>query len=784
MKAIKPAMFPRLWNRLDKYVFSEVHPPFLMAMLIYNGIFFIQTFTKIAGMASEIHLPFSLFLFLFLSHVPEILYITLPISFLFASQAAFSRMSSDSEIIAPLSTGISFWRMNRPILAYGLFLTFFSLILANWLEPNMAQLSDKKYQDFVRSHAIPNLTPGVITTLGKKDVLYVDRKVDQTLLDLIYISHGEDEEKVTFAEEAEFVNEGLSGWTLELKNASIKSFSNNAERSVETINYERLKRDFPNSKVKRTTLFEKPESKMDSLSLFKMMKSNDDKTSRYEVEFFRRIWLSVTCLIFALYAAPLAAKHSRLGSGSSFGVSLFLITLFMFMFQAGEGLASAGTLFPSIAMSLTPLLFLGLGLFLQIGKHRGWSHVTQKWKDHWKTFLFRLKKMFLRFKLKSFFKKIEFKKSKRAAYTARFPTKIDRYITRFFLKTYFLVQLSVITLISLIEYTQISSFVKKNHIDTPMVLKYLAFRIPEVFDMTVFFCLLITVLVVFALMSKNQEITAIRAGGGSLQRLCLPLILIGIFASINSFYMENLVVPWSNRNSFNLRNLIKNKEPSLFTKDVWIKTGKDELLNFKFFDRNTRTLHDSVTYTIDPGALGLKARAKYSQIQFTYKDGWINQVDAPEWLFLVNESGEESMSRQTIQKGDFVPVGLDLSDLEQKKRRPSEFSIPQLREYFHYLQARGYNANQFYTELLAKMAQPFLPFIMMLLAMPMGFQFGRRGSFYSLGLGIMTGLVFWVCFELFKNLGASGTIPPNFAAWSVISVFSIVAIYRFVRMGQ
>ena len=49
-------MKTRLWNRFDSYLFSEVHMPFLMAMLVYNGIFFIRIFSEIAQLGGDVEL--------------------------------------------------------------------------------------------------------------------------------------------------------------------------------------------------------------------------------------------------------------------------------------------------------------------------------------------------------------------------------------------------------------------------------------------------------------------------------------------------------------------------------------------------------------------------------------------------------------------------------------------------------------------------------------------------------------------------------------------------------
>jgi len=783
MRRIKPAAFPGIWNRLDRYIFGEVHPPFLMAMLIYNGIFFINTFTKITSLAGDIQLPFHLFLFLFLSYIPEILYLTLPISFLFASQAAFARMSADSEIIAPLSTGVSFWRMNRPIIAYGLLLTVFSFILTNWLAPNMAKLADHKYRTFIKSHAIPSLTPGVITTMGKSDILYVDQVIDHTLMDLIFISHNGEEEQITTAKDAEFINKGDEGWSLILNQGNIKSFSKNASRAVQTTQYRHLERDFPRKKFGKNSLFAGEGQQLSSLDLYRQTWSKGDFLSERAIDLAKRVWLPFSCLIFSFFAAPLSAKHSRLGSGNSFGISLILIVSYLLFFKTGSEMAYSHTLYPLLAISATPLLYLLIGFILQIGKHRGWGRKTQKLKDAWLNILDGIKKQIFRIPRKFTNRKAQLKKGRRAAYTLRFPTKIDLYVTKFFFKTWLLIQLSVTMLILLVEYTQISPFAKKNHIDSGTVFQYLGFKIPELTDTTIFFCLLISVLVVFAIMSKHQEITAIRAGGGSLQRVCLPLIIFGLLASVNSFYMEDVLMPWSNRNAFRLRHFIKHKEATLFTHDVWMKTGPDHLLNFKYFERDSLTLYNTIAYSLSPETHTLNKRTQYPEIKYSYQHGWINRKNADSWIFQKTNE-DEDMRKTVVPRGEPVELGVDLKDLEQKKRDPREFSISQLKEYYQYLHDMGFQSQQYYTEMLAKMAQPFLPFIMMLLAMPMGFQFGRKGSVYSMGIGILTGLSFWALFELFKGMGASGILPPPLAAWGVISVFSVVAIWRFLRMGD
>jgi lipopolysaccharide export LptBFGC system permease protein LptF len=75
-----------------------------------------------------------------------------------------------------------------------------------------------------------------------------------------------------------------------------------------------------------------------------------------------------------------------------------------------------------------------------------------------------------------------------------------------------------------------------------------------------------------------------------------------------------------------------------------------------------------------------------------------------------------------------------------------------------------------------------MPLVMMILAMPLGFQFGRKGTLYGLATGLVGGLSFLGLFELVKQLGATGIINPVAAGWSVVVVFGSLALYRFINM--
>lgn len=109
----------------------------------------------------------------------------------------------------------------------------------------------------------------------------------------------------------------------------------------------------------------------------------------YQVEIEKKFALSVACLVFVLFGAPVALRFPRGGVGLSIGVSLGVFSLYYVGLIAGESLADRGTLSPFLAMWGTNLVFTvaGLALWRGVGRERvsgrgNWFAETwERWRD-------------------------------------------------------------------------------------------------------------------------------------------------------------------------------------------------------------------------------------------------------------------------------------------------------------------------------------------------------------------------------------------------------------------
>src|SRR2546425_4257748 len=93
------------------------------------------------------------------------------------------------------------------------------------------------------------------------------------------------------------------------------------------------------------------------------------------------------------------------------------------------------------------------------------------------------------------------------------------------------------------------------------VLEYYAVRTPELIVIIMPVALLLALLYTLTNLGRHQEITAIRAAGVSLWRLCLPYLAVGFFASLFLFALNELWVPDSAEATERIRSRHQTPKP-------------------------------------------------------------------------------------------------------------------------------------------------------------------------------------------------------------------------------
>src|SRR6266542_2719721 len=105
------------------YVLQSALPYVLLALALLTAILFTQQTGRFAELALYNDLPLSLAAQIAAALLPNVLILTLPVAVLAGIIIGFSRMGSDSEIIAIRAAGVGTWSLLWPALLIGLLAT-------------------------------------------------------------------------------------------------------------------------------------------------------------------------------------------------------------------------------------------------------------------------------------------------------------------------------------------------------------------------------------------------------------------------------------------------------------------------------------------------------------------------------------------------------------------------------------------------------------------------------------------------------------------------------------
>ena len=353
----------------------ELIPPLLFGVAAFTVLFVAGGYlAKLTNLLVQ-GVQAGIVLRLFLLYLPTVIVMTLPMSVLLAVLLSFSRLSSDSEIVALWAGGISLKRLLVPVLALAFAVTVLSFVTSEWLAPRTHRQSSDLMEQ-LRGNAAVTQKPFIISDL------------EQDRYNAIVI-----------------VNKGISPGTKELRDVTIFSgFTDSgpevymrAERAQwEGGNDWRLfngmwQRIGPGGTVRNSfsglesktiklgrTPDEVAEEQRDTDDLtfrqlahrIQRMRAAKADTRELEVDLFNRFAVPLASVVFALLAAPLGMRPHRGGSAMGFGLSVALIFGYWTLWSYSSALAKSGHLSPIAGSFLADLVFLAVGAALLVRASR------------------------------------------------------------------------------------------------------------------------------------------------------------------------------------------------------------------------------------------------------------------------------------------------------------------------------------------------------------------------------------------------------------------------------
>lgn len=311
-----------------------------------------------------------------------------------------------------------------------------------------------------------------------------------------------------------------------------------------------------------------------------------------------------------------------------------------------------------------------------------------------------------------------------------------------------------------------------------VVLQIFICQLPRVIIFALPMAMIFGSVMTIANMSGTGELVAVRAGGASLWRLAMPILVTGFVVSLADVALHEVISPASLDAAWRVQ-VTQIKKMRSFEDLHWsIPSGKPRLRVWaERFDPHRGVLTN----------LLIEERRGQEWVTF-----WAREADwsGRTWLLhdvvitTVDKRGYQSRTRVDARIYD---IGKDPDELEDRPVKLDEMSLAQLQQQFAKLMRFGATRpeiTQVIQYMNTELAKPWIPFFFAFVGIPLGMRPTRASTGIGLGLSLVIALAYYVLFHSMHLVGQQGAVPPAVAAWLPNGILFATGMVLFTNAGR
>jgi LPS export ABC transporter permease LptF/LPS export ABC transporter permease LptG len=763
---------------LTRYILKEIFSHSLLGLFVFTFVIFVRHIDRLLELVVRHSLaPQSIFA-LFLLPVPGILVLTIPMSVLVGTLIGLSRMSADGEVIAARASGIGLAQFVRPVMVIALC----GWALASWmslfLAPDSARKLHRMEQEITTSEVPYEIQPRVFLEQFPNLLLYLqDVAGSRSHWSGVFIADTtqRDAPKVTLAESGMLVNDpNVRRLTLHLERGTTHEIDAEHPERYSIASFTDTDIPIP---------LERGEGPLPdwraplALSLKELLAPTPDPTERQaaRVELHYRFALPVASLVLALVGVPLGLSTRKGGKAVGVVLTIILVFLYYIIMAFGLSFSKQGRLNPAVGLWLANACFgvAGALMLFHLRRVRRRAQFIQDWlEDRWRRWHERRRHQPQPARAGA-------APDPRAA-GERFFQILDLYILRQG-AFYFLILLVTFTgIYAIFDFFQLLGDIVRNHVPVRVVFDYYRFLTPQIVYLMLPMSVLVATLVNFGLLTKTNQITAIKSAGISVYRASLPVLVMGGILSVGMYILGDYYLPQTNQRQDALRNRIKGKPPQTFYRPdrQWIFGQANRIYNHRFFDPDRNVFADLSVFEFNPQTFRLTRRIYASRAfweppihGWVLENGWVRNLD-----------GDRVTSYMPFSVAKFDELTEGPTYFKKEVKPSAQMSAWELRRYINELAQSGFDVVRLSVQLYRKFSYPLIAFVVTLIAIPFSFTMGRKGAISGIALSIAIAIVYWSASSLFEAMGNLHELPPLVAAWSPDVLFGLGGVYLLLRV--
>jgi lipopolysaccharide export system permease protein len=364
---------------LDRYLLTQLLMPFLFGVGAFSSIgVSVGALFDLIRKITTVNLPLDIAAQVFFLQIPMYISYALPMSTLLATLMMFSRLSTDSELIALRSAGISSYRLVLPAVMLSFMITGASFAFneaivpaANYRATNtLATALKEDTKKFQEKNILSQEYTDIKTATGAREkvlsrIFYANEFNGDQLTGLTVLDFSQGNLTQIISAKAAKWEVGKGRWRFTDGTIYVVapdgSYRNIFKFDQQEIQLPRTPLDLANQKQDWMEM-----NITELRSAFRLADDSGDQkqADKMRLRIQQKLATPFVCLVFGLIGSTLGMRPQRSGKGTSFALSILIIFAYYLMLFICDSLGLLTILSPYVAAWLPTVTGLGVGMFL------------------------------------------------------------------------------------------------------------------------------------------------------------------------------------------------------------------------------------------------------------------------------------------------------------------------------------------------------------------------------------------------------------------------------------
>lgn len=346
---------------LDRYIIRQFLVTSVFSMLAVTVIFVVIDALEKLDNFIDRQAAFGIIVAYYFYFIPEIIKLITPVALLLASLFVTARMSTQNELTAMKSSGISLYRIMVPYLLLAFVVTGFSVYFNGWVVPlaNKEKLDiermflSRNVMNASRANLYLQVSPTRIISIG----FYDDYNSHATRVSIQDFSDADATVVVGRVDAASMVWDSTArGWIL--REGIRRWFTDGKERLEHFRTHPAGSLHFTPDDLRKQQ--QKPDE-MDYYELQEFIENQQragQDVARWLVDFHSKISFPFASVIVVMFGVPFSSMKRRGGVGVQLGISLLICFIYLIFMKISQVFGYNGDINPLLTAWLANIIFL------------------------------------------------------------------------------------------------------------------------------------------------------------------------------------------------------------------------------------------------------------------------------------------------------------------------------------------------------------------------------------------------------------------------------------------